>query len=606
MVYDYYYSRGQSYQSSGSTFLSSSTVSSSFPSDHEESSLNAMFHADKPIFPDSRRDLQVHMRKKDSSDQKRTGMNPSQNINEFNPDSPKRNKNRGNKDSHRHVHKGRQSHKSKSRGLDCLRSGPTMVDTESISGRDTFSEYENMRSPLSHSTFHQNVDRYAPYIKPLPPIPSSSSNQQDLDDSPIHKPTPCEKQSQRSKESNRNFSDSTENQRRKKIHQSQYKYKHDMKASQSRPLPPPPPPPSCEPPSSQLKSKSKKKSSKYRDRQESNSPIYPSVINIPVPVSPSRNSHDVSDSQNDGGVDFSEISSVTSLPSNIIHDVENHSASNKNSSSKYSKYEHHAQPSFPQNDSSQSSHHHLNKQRSKNRSKVKANKHAKATMIIAKDDLESHLSFSSSSVSSSSSSLCEEKHISPPLETNIELIASNQRSKALQQIMAEMEELYEMRSKSTKPEDLQFWDSQIKSLQQSIYKICEVTAASAAKHGYHHDSLSNAPLNSSHNSPYSQRHKKMAQPEMHVRHGESMSFNNQNHQHQHSSRQKRFEFPEDDREDTYDIPCGEDYEQKQLEKTVKVRAPADLPGGHSFVARMKNKSIIAVVVSFLKFLHFRP
>ena len=51
------------------------------------------------------------------------------------------------------------------------------------------------------------------------------------------------------------------------------------------------------------------------------------------------------------------------------------------------------------------------------------------------------------------------------MERNINVMASNQRSKALLQVMKEMDEVYDMRSWAMNGEDIQFWDSQIKGLQ---------------------------------------------------------------------------------------------------------------------------------------------
>eukprot|EP00594_Rhizosolenia_setigera_P004314 CAMPEP_0178941278 /NCGR_PEP_ID=MMETSP0789-20121207/1312_1 /TAXON_ID=3005 /ORGANISM="Rhizosolenia setigera, Strain CCMP 1694" /LENGTH=417 /DNA_ID=CAMNT_0020620483 /DNA_START=186 /DNA_END=1439 /DNA_ORIENTATION=- len=202
-------------------------------------------------------------------------------------------------------------------------------------------------------------------------------------------------------------------------------------------------------------------------------------------------------------------------------------------------------------------------------------------------------------------------------KSNTEGVASSQRTKALQQIMAEMEELYELRARAVQEkQSTVFWEKQIRELQQSIFSICEETAYAAA--------CSPAAMvidpqdeNCIENTINSQEIAAVATA---IRANRENSCNNMGLATVSKSSSKSFDSYEqrreersvqsederihahDQRNDSYEIlHAMTDNSFNTLttknkdRQSVKVRAPADLPGGHTFVAKTKGRSIIAVV-----------
>lgn len=210
-------------------------------------------------------------------------------------------------------------------------------------------------------------------------------------------------------------------------------------------------------------------------------------------------------------------------------------------------------------------------------------------------------------------------------KSNTEGVASSQRTKALQQIMAEMEELYELRARAVQEkQSTVFWEKQIRELQQSIFSICEETAYAAA--------CSPAAMvidpqdeNCIENTINSQEIAAVATAIRASRENScnsmglatvsncsSKSFDSYEQRREERSVQSEDEriHAHDQRNDSYEIlHAMTDNSFNTLttknkdRQSVKVRAPADLPGGHTFVAKTKGRSIIAVVVSIYYHFH---
>lgn len=185
-----------------------------------------------------------------------------------------------------------------------------------------------------------------------------------------------------------------------------------------------------------------------------------------------------------------------------------------------------------------------------------------------------------------------------------EALASQQRTRALDQIMCEMEELYEMRSNATNDEDVKFWDSQIKGLQRCIHQICEETALSAEKHGF----TSFPPPKKEETPRRKERMKTFETIPTPVTLPPSPENPPGCFMLPHSLSSSSFKISSTKNNSSSDTQTDNgDSKSKNLERSnenidancsygeVKVRSPADLPAGHSFIAKTNGRSVLAVV-----------
>lgn len=601
MVYDYYYSREETTSDSSSHVSSASESTFGYSSFTHEVPLVNNYDRER----DKYRNNRLNYSNKESTPYKESRdyysssrrRDKSKYHNQENPPPP------NNYSPNRPIHETTRTSKRQPPpplALDSLRTGQAMADMASAVESQS-------KTPTSHSTFHQGLDRYDPMIQPLPRIPSSRVELNDHETRPTSS-TKKRIDESRPKESSVHSLPSHSEQRKSNMIQTQLEYDMDFrKLKQARPLVVPPPPP-FPPPSHSFSSRSKSsKSSKsssssdkkkelqpqYQNQESPSKPMtqtayYPSIIDIPRPLSPPN----IQSIPSNG--ECSELSSLAS-PSRArkkIHRKEKKGGSgngndngNGKSKGKGSDSNHHSSkskqapqqapsrqmtpqhyvppdfnisgPMYPSVEPPQQYHpqpsqytyppqnHHPMGDPGPKQHQEQYPYYGNGLSVISEEtsSIEPSVISRGNDTSSTTCSSSEHGH-SPSTSNKVDVIASNQRSKALQQIMTEMEELYEMRSKAVHQVDIQFWDSQIKSLQQCIFRICEDTAASAAKHG--------------------------------IISGKDSSRNEQ----QYYGR----------------------IEDNRMSQLVNVRAPADLPPGHSFIAKMNGRSIIAVVVSIFCFL----
>lgn len=558
MVYDYYHTKGDvneassSNQSYSSAYLSSSSASSIQHASFEKQ--NGALDNVEPLFPDMQRDMQRNPLEK--------GIPDPLIQNHWVPGSMPEMK-------IAHVHTSTNDvldNKTSTRcnfnlsNLATLRTGPTMIDAEStmIDKEQYIPDYEFRKSPLSQSTLHQNIDRYDPTTR-------THTKSHHRKDNYHH----CNDKQTKSVEGN-NFCDipmfpSISFVEKQKIHGTQISNKSSRSRQQHDATPPPPPFP---PPSrtnsfhsQSMKSHStsdRKQLRPHSFEQSQQNIVTQNAQSFPIKSSPISSVLVCND-------DYSAISSLAS-PS---HDMKKYRMTHEHDGFKFS------------NNNSQ---------------RFSANTEGTSAY---RDNAHAYQSDSSLSLSHNRKQGKAGK--------NVDLVASTQRSKALDQIILEMEELYEMRSNATNTAEEQFWDAQIKGLQQCIYQICEDTAASAAKHGIGQDL---GMLTKGIRAVVTNRNEKKlvekslllsqapSQPKPLMSHQSYIENEGSKENKVHiegSMKQLRQNASYDSAKSSHISEAQKSEIGNQSEIMVKVRAPSDLTGGDSFIAEMNGISIVASV-----------